>query len=202
MSFVAPRNSAGARKKPSVGLSTRCTADELGALVLADPDVALVLVELPLVDHWPDLRFLVERVADSQRRHPFGEPRDEPIVDRVRDDQPRRCGAALPGRIEGTVEAGLDRDLEIGVVEHHHRVLAAHLELELAHHPDRGLGDAAPGAERAGEADRPNVRAVEDRLAGDRPLAHDEIQHASRQARHGAGCRPAPRCSPARGPPA
>ena len=70
-----------------------------------------------------------------------------------------------PVEKKAPLTAGLDRDLEVGVVEHDHRVLAAHLELELAHHLDRGLGDAPAGADRAGEADRVDVGAVEHRLA-------------------------------------
>ena len=40
---------------------------ELGALLLADLDVALVLVELALVDDRADLRALLQRVVDDQR---------------------------------------------------------------------------------------------------------------------------------------
>ena len=50
-----------------------------------------------------------------------------------------------PVEKKAPLTAGLDRDLEVGVVEHDHRVLAAHLELELAHRADAGLGDAAAG---------------------------------------------------------
>ena len=72
----------------------------------------------------------------------------------------------------------LDRHLEVGVVEHDGRVLAAHLELELAHHLDAGLGHALAGADRAGEGDGVDVRAVEHGLADHRALAHDQVQHA------------------------
>ena len=46
----------------------------------------------------------------------------------------------------------------------------------------RGLRDALAGADRAGEGDGVDVRAVEHRLADDRALAHHEVEHALRQA--------------------
>ena len=57
------------------------------------------------------------------------------------------------------------RDVEVGVVEHHHRVLAAHLQLELGHARDAGLRDALAGGHRAGEADRVDAFVVQQRLA-------------------------------------
>ncbi len=44
---------------------------------------------------------------------------------------------------------------DIGIIEHHHRVLAAHFELDLFHRvgADAGGGDLAAGADRTGEGD-------------------------------------------------
>ena len=77
--------------------------------------------------------------------------------------------------------AQVHRQLEVGVVEHHQRVLAAHLELH--------LGDARgavrrPGADadRAGEADRVDSGAFDEALADDRAAAHHQVEHAGRQA--------------------
>jgi hypothetical protein len=42
---------------------------------------------------------------------------------------PRGRGAALPSREECTVGCALDRNLDLGVIEHHKRVLAAHFDM-------------------------------------------------------------------------
>ncbi|EHK78845.1 hypothetical protein SM0020_06717 [Sinorhizobium meliloti CCNWSX0020] len=72
--------------------------------------------------------------------------------------------------------------MQIGIIEHGERVLAAHLQLVLAIVLDRGDGDPLSRRGGAGEGDRLDVRAVEHRLAEDRALAHDEGQHTLGQA--------------------
>ena len=54
---------------------------EPGALLLADLDVALVLVELALVDHRADLRPVFQGVVDDQTLHAFRQCLDESVVD-------------------------------------------------------------------------------------------------------------------------
>ena len=63
-----------------------------------------------------------------------------------------------PVEKKAPLTAQFDRDVEVGVVEHDHRVLAAHLELQLGHARDRLGGDRAAGGDRAGEADRVDAR--------------------------------------------
>ena len=72
---------------------------------------------------------------------------DEAVVDAVGHDQARGRRAALAGGEEGAVDGAFDRDLQVGVVEHDQRVLAAHLELHLLHRigADAGCGDLAAG---------------------------------------------------------
>ena len=95
--------------------------------------------------------------------------RDEAVVDALGDDQARRGGAALAGGVEGALHGALDRDVEVGVVEHHQRVLAAHLELELA--PCAAIArlrDALAGRlTEPGEGDRVDARVVEEGLPDD-----------------------------------
>ena len=57
---------------------------ELGALVAADPDILLVLVELALVDHRADLRAVLQRIVDDQVLELLGHRRDELVVDALR----------------------------------------------------------------------------------------------------------------------
>ena len=85
----------------------------------------------------------------------------------------------------GAVDRAFDRGLQVGVVEHDQRVLAAHLELELAHRAGAGGGDPPPGRDRAGEGDGVDLLVVEHRLADHRAAAHDEVEHARRAGRRG-----------------
>jgi hypothetical protein len=54
-------------------------------------------------------------------------------VDPAGHDQARGSSAALAGREERAIDGALDRHFQVGVVEHHKRVLAAHFELHLLH---------------------------------------------------------------------
>ena len=91
--------------------------------------------------------------------HALGHGVDEAVVDALGHDQARGGRAALAGREEGAVDGAFDRDLEIGVVEHDQRILAAHLELHLLHRVGRDAGCATlrAGGDRAGEGDRVDV---------------------------------------------
>ena len=55
--------------------------------------------------------------ADLERSGPRGKGRDEAVVNAVLHDDAARCGAALAGLEEGTVERNRDCAVEIGVVE-------------------------------------------------------------------------------------
>ena len=175
-------------------------AASVAPFVLADPDIVEVLIELVLVDHRPDLRAGLQRVVDDEAFHALGDRVDEAVVDAVRHDEARRRRAALAGREERAVDGALDRHLEVGVVEYHQRVLAAHFELHLLHRigADAGLRDLAPGRNRAGKRDGVDVRVVQHRLADDEPRPIDEIEHAGGNAgahddlRRAHGPKPAP----------
>ena len=117
---------------------------ELGALVLGDLDVLQVLVELALVDDRADMRAGLERVVDDEALQALGQRLDEAVVDAGLHDQARGRGAALAGGEEGAVDGAFDRDLQVGVVEHDERVLAAHLELHLLHRLGRDAGLRPP----------------------------------------------------------
>ena len=62
-----------------------------------------------------------------------------------REDAVQRC----PVWKKAPLIAQLDRDVEIGVVEHHERVLAAHLELEPGEARGAFLRDVAAGVDRS-----------------------------------------------------
>lgn len=110
----------------------------------------------------------------------FGQPRHEGIVDAVADDQPAAGGAALPGGIERSIERALHRLLQVGIIRHHQRILAAHFQLHLdATHCAR-LGQALACALGAGKAQRIDA-GVQHGWPQNMATAHHQVEHASRQ---------------------
>ena len=124
----------------------------------------------------------VSALSTFSVREPLGQRRDEAVVDALGDDQARGRGAALPGREIRALHRDVHRGRQVGVVQHHERVLAPHLELELRHARDRLLRDRPAGLHRPGEADRGDVGVVHERVADHRPGAHHEVEHAGRNA--------------------
>ncbi len=108
---------------------------------------------------------------------------DEPVVDRVLDDRPaaRRADLAAVGERRG--QRVVDRGLEVGVVEHDVRALAAELHGDPLHVPGRAVHERPPGLDPAGQRDEVDVRAS--RRAPGRPASpgpEDEVGDAGRQA--------------------
>ena len=79
-------------------------------------------------------------------------------MDPVLEDEPARRRAALARGAERAPEHAVEREIEVGVVHHDHRVLAAHLEREPLVHAAARLADDAARLGRAGERDRPARR--------------------------------------------
>jgi hypothetical protein len=103
----------------------------LPALAPRNVEIREVLLELLVVDHRPDVRAGLERVIDPQRLHLLDHRLYEAVVDAFGHHQAARRRAALAGREERALDRRVDGDVEVRVVEHHLRVLAAHLELQL-----------------------------------------------------------------------
>ena len=97
-------------------------------------------------------------------------------------DQPRRSRAALSGRIVRALHGDVDRHLQIRIVEHHERVLAAHFELHFGEPRARVLRNRPSRADRPREADGGDIRMVDDRVSHDGTGARHEIEHARRDA--------------------
>ena len=93
------------------------------ALALAHIEITQVLIELNSHDHRAHFRPGFQRIIDNELLQSIGEPVDEAVVDTRGHDQARGRGATLPGRENGAVHRAIDRDREIGIVEHNERVL-------------------------------------------------------------------------------
>ena len=93
------------------------------------------------------------RIAGRQRRGALGELGDEGVGDLLVDDQSlgRHADLALVG--EGAEDRRVDRRVEIGVVEHDQRRLAAELEQHRLEMFGGELGDDLADLRRAGEVD-------------------------------------------------
>jgi hypothetical protein len=70
-----------------------------------------------------------ECITDFQRLDPGGQRLHEFVVDILRDDDAARGRATLTGAEERAIECALDGAIEVAVIEHDQRILAAHLEL-------------------------------------------------------------------------
>ena len=82
------------------------------------------------MDQRTDLGRWIERVTDLAALHAFREPFDELVVDRSLDEQPARRRAPLAVEAVDHEHHGIEGAIEVGVVEHDDRVLAAELEVQ------------------------------------------------------------------------
>ena len=145
-------------------------------------DDAVDAVDLAAADHRPERHLPRGRIADRQMLG-LG---DELLGQRVGDLLVRDHEAGGHADL-ALVEPGAERDgggdrVEIGVLEHDDRVLAAELELHLLEVLAGKLADAAPDRARSGERDHGDVGIGADRLAG-LGAAGQHLQHALGQAR-------------------
>ena len=164
---------------PAAGAVMRLAADgDDGAILPRDIEIGADLCQMPLMDQRPDFGRGIEGVADLQRLHACGELLDEFFRDALLDQQPARGGAALAVERVDHEHDGIERAVEIGVVEHDHRVLAAELEMHAlqgrrALRHDRGAGRAF-----ADKADRLDRGMLGQRLAGFLADAVHGVEHA------------------------
>ncbi len=141
------------------------------------------------IDERPDGRRRVVRGTRDQRLRRRGEPLDERLVGAPDDDDAAARGALLPRISEGGTEDAGDRLVEIGVVVHDDRVLAAHLRHHALDSRDpRGRFRCLPRDEaahlaRTGEGDGRNVGVRDETCADDLALAGQKMDGALRHAR-------------------
>ena len=112
--------------------------DDLGTTRRRVGDVALDLLDGGLVDERPDVDALGEPVRHLEPAHGLREALEEVVVDALLHEQPVRRDAGLPGVAELARDRAGDRLVEVGVVEHDERRVAAELERDLLE-PRRAL---------------------------------------------------------------
>jgi len=156
--------------------------DEFCAFFFADVDVAEVGLKLAFVNGRSHFHRLVEAVADFDFPGAGDELVDELAVDAFLHDDAAGRGAALSGGAEGAPEAAFDGEVEVGVVEHDHGILAA--EFERAMFEALGGRRAYDSADRrrAGERDGADDGMLGERRSDFGAEAGDDVDDAFRDA--------------------
>ena len=149
---------------------------------LADLDVAQVGLELVLVDRRTHLDGLVEAVADFDLLGAGDEVLDELVVHAFLHDDAAGRGAALSGGAERAPESAFDGEVEVGVVEHDHRILAAEFERAMLEGLGRRGAHDSADFRRAGERDGADHRMLGQRRADFRAEAGHDVDDAFRDA--------------------
>ena len=151
------------------------------------------------VDHRAQDRLALARVADGERLGLGGEALDELVGDLLVDDDAlgRHADLALVG--EGAEGRRVHRLVEVGVVEHHQRRLAAQLQQHGLEVLGALLGDDLADARGAREVDAPHGRVRDQRIdhgAGVLGRVGDDVDDArragpprGRRRRSGGACR-------------
>ena len=97
-------------------------------------------------------------------------------------DDAAGCGAALPGRPEGSPERAFEGEIEVGVFEDDHGVLAAHFKRAWLEEAGGGLADDAAYFAGAGEGDGAHAGMSDERGAGFGAESGDDVDDSGRQA--------------------
>ena len=100
-----------------------------------------------------------------------------------RGDDARSRRAPLAGAAERALDDPFHSQIEIRVVHHHHRILAAHLEGHLHASRRDALVEAQPDFVRAREAHGLDPGIVGERIADGPAGSGDDVQHARRKPR-------------------
>ena len=144
----------GSKKVPvlqTVPRRTTPAAQQVSPFFLSDVDIPLDLGNRLLADQRTNVRSGFATVAELERTHAVDETREEFVVNAILHHQPARRRASLPRRPERAPQHALEREIEIRVVEHEHRVLASHLERQALVHPAARLADDSAGLGRPGK---------------------------------------------------
>src|SRR5690606_20299099 len=175
------------RRRQEISLATAvhalAAAGQASAFLLANGDVAQVLIELGLGHHGADIDALLQRRTDLDLADTLDHGRDEAVVDAFGDNQAAGCRATLAGGVESALGRDFDGRIEVGIIEDDLWILAAHLQLDLSPPVHAGSGDAAADTHRTGKTDAIDSRILDQRLTDFTPLAHHQVEHPGGETR-------------------
>ncbi len=166
-----------------MAIGKRSAAEEqLCTLLDGDIDVAVGGFNLAGIHLRPHFNRLVQSVADLELFSPFDKPFREVLRNALLQQDAAGGGAALAGGAEGAPERAVEREIEIGVVEHDHGVLAAHLKRHLLEGGRGLLCHQRAHFARSGKADGTDIGMLHQRVAHRTSAAVHNVQHAVRYA--------------------
>lgn len=157
------------------------TAAQNGAFGEARRDIRLDLRQVLRGDQRAGLGLRVEGAAEPDPPGAADHLVDEPLVQRVLDDQPGTGRADLAGMQEDGRESEVHGRLEVGVVEDDIGVLAAQFQRYLLHGRGGGGHDASAGVQTAGEGDHVDGGALGEGCAHLWPGPQDEVGGTGRK---------------------
>jgi hypothetical protein len=147
-----------------------------------------------LVDHRPQIRLLIERVAQDERLRPLEELLGEGVGDLLVEVDALDRDADLARVGERAVDGALDGEVEIGVVVDDDGRVAAELEDDAL---PAGLPLELPADRGAAGEGHELEPVVGDQLVGEVGAARRHVDHAGRACRPRRGPRPASGRTPA-----
>src|ERR1019366_6131574 len=157
-------------------------ADEFSAFGFSDLDVFQVGLELILVHRRTHLDGLVETVADFDVLRTRHEVIDKLGVNAFLHDDAAGGGAALSGGAESAPESAFDGKVEVRIVEHDHRILAAEFERTVLEALGRRGPHDSADLRRARKRDGTDHRMLGQRRADFRAEAGHDVDDAFRDA--------------------
>src|SRR2546426_308907 len=161
---------------------TLAADDRSGAFAERVRDVLLHLLQALLVDQRADHDPGLGAGADLESLYLLREPGGEGVIDAVLDVDAIGADAGLAGVAVFGRDRAFDRGIEVGIVEHDERRVAAELERELLDRVGGLLHERAPGLRGAGKGELA-YGGVGAQLAADSArISGDDVEHAFRDA--------------------
>ncbi len=157
-------------------------AHEVGPLLLPDLQVVLDPFELGAADHRADLGLRVERITDPQFPGPRGELLQELVVDLAVHEGAAARAAVLARHVEHGDDRRRHHLVEVRVLEHDVRRLAAQLEEQALERVGALAHDLLAGRRLAREADERDLGVLDEGVASRAAAPGDDVEDAVRQA--------------------
>src|SRR5919204_5970913 len=172
----------GRLEEEAAALVAFAAQDDLRAFAERVGDVLLDLLYAVLVDKRPDHHAGLGAGADLEAADLLGELGGEGVVDAVLHVNAVRADAGLAGVAILRCQRAVHGSIQIGVVEHDERGVAAELERELLDGVGALAHEHAAGLGRAGERELAHDRTGAQLIAYCLRVAGEDIEHALRDA--------------------